>query len=218
MTLWLLTSLYGNSEMPSHLWNHLMWGRGHEKDPEIPHSQRKGQCPGSESLCSMKVHDTEGGLGGGISGEVAGKRTENSTLGSWGRTRHSKWLARSQNSAISNSGAESFPLCCDLSWPTHWGSPTLFAFFQLLSQITTTLFQRLTKYQFFIKLMSEKGAGTPIAEQYCHIRLTVGVWSRKVERDWVLVIRVHTQVGSRGCVTPQKFRPDFMSMYPCEFL
>lgn len=38
-----------------------------------------------------------------------------------GRTRHSKRWTRSQNSAISKSGAESFPLCCDLSWPTHWG-------------------------------------------------------------------------------------------------
>lgn len=59
-----------------------IWERGHEKDPEIHRGQKTGQSPGSESLCSMKVHDTEGGVGGGVSGEVASKRTENSTLGS----------------------------------------------------------------------------------------------------------------------------------------
>lgn len=101
MTLWFLTSLYGNSEMSSHLWNHLIWERGPNKDPEIQHSQRKGWSSSSEYLPAMRVHDLEGGMGGGVSEETVSKRTEKNTLGSWRQNLACSWLARSQNSPIS---------------------------------------------------------------------------------------------------------------------
>lgn len=129
MTLWFLTSLYGNSEASSHLWNHLIWERVPNKGPEIQHSQRKGWSPGSEYLSAMRGHDLEGGMGGGVSEEIVSKRTEKNTLGSWRQNSASSWLARSQNSTISK-GVQRGSHCAVTSaaGPTEALLPHLFSF------------------------------------------------------------------------------------------
>lgn len=218
VTLWLLTSLYCNSEIPSHLWNHLSGKEVMRKILKFIVVKKRARAQVQSLSAPWKYTTRREGWEVVFQGKLPVRGLRIAHLALVGRTRHSKWLPRSQNSAISKSGAESFPLCCDLSWPTHWGSPTSSAFFQLLSQITPTLFQRLTKYQLFIELMSEKGAGILIVEQYCHIRFTVGVWTRKVERDWVLLIRVHTQVGCRGCISREIQAWYYEHIYPCAFL
>ena len=56
------------------------WERVHEKDPKIQHRERAGAQVAS--LCSMKIHAMEGEREGGVSGEAASKKPENSTVGS----------------------------------------------------------------------------------------------------------------------------------------
>lgn len=57
----------------------------------------------------MKVHDLERGRRGGVSGEIANEKMENSTFGSC------RQLVPIKVIELCKSGAESFPLCCDLS-------------------------------------------------------------------------------------------------------
>ena len=56
------------------------WERVHEKDPKTQHRERAGAQVAS--LCSMKIHAMEGEREGGVLGEAASKKPENSTVGS----------------------------------------------------------------------------------------------------------------------------------------
>ena len=104
MTLWVLTRPYINSETPSHLWNHLIglftsWATrealfGREFTKKIlKFSTGKGLELMFRASAPWK-YMTRRERGGGVSGEIASKKTEQSTAGSckW-------WRVQSWNSA-----------------------------------------------------------------------------------------------------------------------
>ena len=128
------------------------WETVHEKDPEIQHRERAGaQVP---SLCSMKIHAMEGERGGGVSGEAASKKPENSTVGSC-----RQWLAQSWNLQEWCSGVSSM-LSPFVTHPLRL--PCLMRCLPASQPDITTLFQRLAKCQLLIE--PEQGVGMLVVE------------------------------------------------------
>ena len=94
--------------------------------------------------------------GGGVSGEIASKKTEQSTAGSckW-------WRAQSWNSARVVARDSYYAVTFH---DQSTDAPLSHVLLPAPQPDYTTLFQSLAECQLLIKLMSEKGAGIPVVE------------------------------------------------------